>query len=138
MTKDLISNMLTNIRNASKVLHTCTYCEYSTLTLNIIKIFTLENYIDNYSLEYQKNGQKLIKIDLKYMGWWIKKPTFSILKRISKSGNRVFSSYKNLKENTNLLNFSRGIAIISTSSGIMTHNKAIKLKKGGEILCYIE
>ena len=135
MTNDLIANMLTNIRNASKVLHLFTFCQYSKLNLNILNILITENYIKNYKI---LNNNSSIKIFLKYKGWWIKKPTFFLLKKISKSGKRIFSNYKQLPKNINILNYSKGIAILSTSSGLMTHHKAKKLKKGGEILCYIE
>jgi len=67
----------------------------------------------------------------------IKKPFFNIIKRISKPGKRIFSSYKNFDELITLLHYEQVIAIISTSSGVMSHLKAIQLKKGGEILCYI-
>ncbi len=59
------------------------------------------------------------------------------MKRISKPGQRVFSGYKNFSKLIDVLRFEQGIAIISTSSGVMSHLKAEKLKKGGEILCYI-
>ena len=60
-----------------------------------------------------------------------------MLKRISKPGKRVFSGYKKFNTKINILKYEQGTAIISTSSGIMSHLKATKLKKGGEILCYI-
>jgi small subunit ribosomal protein S8 len=82
-------------------------------------------------------SQKQIKAVLKYSGWWKKKPVFSILKRISKPGQRIFASYKDFNKIIDALKYEQGIAIISTSSGIMSHLKASKLKKGGEILCYI-
>ena len=85
----------------------------------------------------KQSTQKKIKIYLKYKGWWIKKSFFSILKRISKPGKRVFSNYKNFDNSINVLRYQQGIAIISTSSGVMSHLKATQLKKGGEILCYI-
>jgi small subunit ribosomal protein S8 len=85
----------------------------------------------------KKEGQKSIKIYLKYKGWWIKRPFFTTIQRISKPGKRVFSSYKNFNEKINILRYNQGIAIISTSSGVMSHIKAYQLKKGGEILCYI-
>jgi small subunit ribosomal protein S8 len=74
---------------------------------------------------------------LKYKGWWIKKPLFSIIKRISKPGQRVFSGYKNFQDTIDVLRYEQGTAIISTSAGIVSHIKAQKLKKGGEILCYV-
>jgi small subunit ribosomal protein S8 len=89
------------------------------------------------TIEEKKYSQKIIKVYLKYKGWWIKKSFFSILKRISKPGKRVFSNYKNFNNSINVLRYQQGIAIISTSSGVMSHLKATQLKKGGEILCYI-
>jgi small subunit ribosomal protein S8 len=56
---------------------------------------------------------------------------------VSKPGQRVFSPYKKFSQIIDGLKYEQGIAIISTSMGVMTHNKAAKLKKGGEILCYI-
>ena len=81
--------------------------------------------------------EPIVKVYLKYKGWWIKKPFFSILKRISKPGKRVFCGYKNFQKNMSVLKYEQGTAIISTSSGIMSHQKATQLKKGGEIICYV-
>ena len=81
--------------------------------------------------------KKFTKIILKYKGWWIKKPLFSSLKRVSKPGQRVFSGYKHFNDVIDTLKYEQGTAIISTSLGVMSHTKASTLKKGGEILCYI-
>ena len=83
------------------------------------------------------DSNRLNKALLKYKCWWIKKPIFSTIQRVSKPGKRVFSSYKNFYKEISILKYQQGTAIISTSSGIMSHLKATKLKKGGEILCYI-
>jgi small subunit ribosomal protein S8 len=137
MTNDLISDMLTRIRNASLARHSFTYIRYSKLNLEILKVLTREGYIQNYQIEEGTASKKLIKAFLKYKGWWIKKPFFSTIKRISKPGQRVFSSYKEFNKKIDVLRYQQGTAIISTSSGVMSHMKATKLKKGGEILCYI-
>jgi small subunit ribosomal protein S8 len=138
MTNDLVSDMLTRIRNASLARHTFTRIRYSKLNLGILKVLENEGYINGYILENEdKPAQITIKAFLKYKGWWIKKPFFSVIKRISKPGKRVFSGYKNFGTNIDILRYEQGTAIISTSSGIMSHLKAQKLKKGGEILCYI-
>jgi small subunit ribosomal protein S8 len=137
MTNDLVSDMLTRIRNASLARHTYTSVRYSKLNLAILKVLEAEGYIEKYTIEKQKNVQLEIKIILKYKGWWIKKPLFSILQRISKPGQRVFSGYKNFQNTIDVLKYEQGTAIISTSIGIISHIKAKKLKKGGEILCYI-
>ena len=88
-------------------------------------------------VEENENNTYSIKVFLKYKGWWIKKPLFSIIRRISKPGLRVFSGYKDFTNKLDILRYEQGTAIISTSSGIMSHIKATKLKKGGEIICYI-
>jgi small subunit ribosomal protein S8 len=137
MTNDLVSDMLTRIRNSSMARHTFVCVRYSKLNLAILKVLENEAYIEKYSMEKNANNQEEIKIYLKYKGWWIKKPLFSIIKRISKPGQRVFSGYKNFDKLIDTLRFEQGTAIISTSNGVMSHVKATKLKKGGEILCYI-
>ena len=138
MTNYLVSDMLTRIRNASLARHTFTRIRYSKLNLGILKVLENEGYITGYILENEdKPAQTTIKTFLKYKGWWIKKPFFSVIKRICKPGKRVFSGYKNFGTNIDILRYEQGTAIISTSSGVMSHLKAQKLKKGGEILCYI-
>jgi small subunit ribosomal protein S8 len=139
MTTDLVSDMLTRVRNATLARHSYARIRYSKLNLAILKVFVNEGYIRGYQSENDDllENPKTIKIFLKYKGWWIKKPIFSVIKRISKPGQRVFSGYKNFDERIDILKYEQGIAIISTSSGIMSHIKAKKLKKGGEILCYI-
>lgn len=137
MTNDLVSDMLTRIRNASLAKHSFTCVNYSKLNLAILNVLKGEGYIKEYSLEKNEKNQFFIKILLNYKGWWIKKPLFSTIKRISKPGHRIFSGYKNFDDVIDVLRYQQGIAIISTSIGVMSHNKATKLKKGGEILCYV-
>ena len=136
MTNDLVSDMLTRIRNASLAHHTFTQVRFNKLTLSVLKVLEAEGYITGFEIEEEKI--KTIKVYLKYKGWWIKKPLFSTIKRISKPGQRVFSGYKNFQTTVDVLKYQQGTAIISTSAGVMSHKKATKLKKGGEIVCYIE
>jgi small subunit ribosomal protein S8 len=154
MTNDNISDMLTRLRNASMAKHSFARVVYSNVNVAILKVLLAEGYIRDYDIETEMKtiqdnsgittsfsqiptNKKSIRIFLKYKGWWIKKSFFSILKRISKPGKRIFSSYKQFNDQVNVLRYEQGIAIISTSSGVMSHLKATKLKKGGEILCYI-
>jgi small subunit ribosomal protein S8 len=137
MTTDLVSDMLTRIRNASLAKHTFTPVKYSKLNLAILNVLKNEGYIKNYSTEIENNNQEVIKVILNYKGWWIKKPFFSTIKRVSKPGQRVFSGYKHFNEIIDVLTYQQGIAIISTSMGVMSHTKATQLKKGGEVLCFI-
>jgi small subunit ribosomal protein S8 len=138
MTNDLVSDMLTRIRNASLARHTFTNVKFNKLSLSVLKVLEAEGYITGFELEEQSNKSTNIKVYLRYKGWWIKKPLFSIIKRISKPGQRIFSGYKNFQKVIDVLRYEQGTAIISTSSGVMSHTKAKKLKKGGEIVCYIE
>jgi small subunit ribosomal protein S8 len=137
MPNDLVSDMLTRIRNASLARHSFVRVNYSKLNLAILKVLASEGYITNFDFETNQKSQKTIKINLKYKGWWIKKPLFSNIKRISKPGQRVFSGYKQFNDVIDTLKYEQGTAIISTSLGVMSHTKALTLKKGGEILCYI-
>jgi len=134
MTNDLVSDMLTRIRNACLARHNFARVRYSKVNLSILKVLQGEGYIKNFEIEEQ---EKTVKIFLKYKGWWIKKPLFSTIQRISKPGQRVFCGYKNFQKLIDVLKYQQGTAIISTSSGIMNHKKATQLKKGGEIICYI-
>jgi small subunit ribosomal protein S8 len=137
MTNDLIADMLTRIRNASLARHVFTCIQYSKLNLAILKVLRGEGYIQSYSVEKNNRNQNQIKLILKYKGWWIKKPLFSTIQRISKPGQRVFSGYKDFNDVIDTLKYEQGIAIISSSIGVISHLKAVKLRKGGEILCYI-
>jgi small subunit ribosomal protein S8 len=137
MTNDLVSDMLTRIRNATLARHSFVEVRYSKVNLSILKVLLAEGYINTYEIKESENNNHQIKITLRYKGWWIKKPLFSDLKRISKPGQRVFSGYKHFNEVIDVLQHQQGTAIISTSMGVMSHIKATKLKKGGEILCYI-
>ena len=105
MTNDLVSDMLTRIRNSSMARHTYVRVRYSKLNLAILKVLETESYIDSYVIEEENNPKQNIKIFLKYKGWWIKKPLFSTLKRISKPGRRVFCGYKNFPKLIDTLRF---------------------------------
>ena len=137
MVTDIIADMLTRIRNASSVKHNFTLISFSKLNLAILNIFQKEGYIQFYSIEESKSDFFVIKVTLKYKGWWIKKSFFSIIKRISKPGKRIYLSYRKLDQVINTFKNEPGVAVISTSLGIMSHYKAIQLKQGGEVLCFI-
>jgi len=107
------------------------------MSVALSSILKEEGYIENYEIyseEYyeNKNPKKYILLSLKYKGK-DRQPVITKLQRISKPGLRVYCNSKNLP---NVLG-NLGIAIISTSQGVMTNLKAKKLRIGGEILCYI-
>lgn len=131
MVNDTISDMLTRIRNAQMVKHQIVQIPETKMSLAIAKILKDEGFIEDFE-NYLENKRKYLLISLKYMGS-SRTPVISKIKRISKPGLRVYSNSKKLPKVLNDL----GIAIISTSQGVMTNLKARELGIGGEILCYI-
>ena len=131
MVNDTISDMLTRIRNANMVKHQIVQIPSTKMSLAITEILKEEGYIEDFEPYSEKNKNYLL-ISLKYTGK-SRQPVICKLKRISKPGLRVYSNSKNLPKVLNNL----GIAILSTSKGVMTNLKAKELGIGGEILCYI-
>ena len=128
---DTISDMLTRIRNSCMAQHTTTKVPATKMTHSIAKVLKDEGFIG----EFEQEGEgirKYLVISLKYKGK-NRQPIIKYLKRVSKPGLRV---YKNRKELPRVLG-GIGIAIISTSSGIMTDREARKRGIGGEVLCYV-
>jgi len=138
MIKDIISDTLTRIRNSNLALYKYSIIKYSNINISILNILQDEGYIDYYYFFLNKNNNLNIKVILKYTGWWIKKPLIFKIIRISKPSKKIYSNYNNFYKSFNNFKFNLGLFIISTSQGLMSHFKAIKLKKGGEILFYIE
>ncbi len=126
---DAIADMLTRIRNAGNAGHPTVEVPASNLKKAIAQILLDEGYIAGFEVA-EDNKQGIIKITLKYSG---KKHVISGIKRISKPGLRAYADKENLP---NVLG-GLGIAIISTSKGVMTDKKARKLGVGGEVLAYV-
>ena len=127
---DPIADMLTRIRNAQIAKHDSVTMPASNMKKNIAKLLLEEGYIKSY--ECIDDGlQGNIKINLKYLDK--KQPVIVGLKRISKPGLRVYASCEDLPKVLGGL----GIAIISTSKGVMTDKTARKENLGGEVLCYV-
>lgn len=128
---DTISDMLTRIRNACSVRHPTTQVPTTKMTLSIAKVLKDEGFIEDYE-ETGEGIDKQLVIALKYKGK-NRQPLINTLKRVSKPGLRVYSTSKDLPRVLGGI----GIAIVSTSRGIMTDREARKQKVGGEVLCYI-
>jgi small subunit ribosomal protein S8 len=128
---DTISDMLTRIRNAHMVKHQIVQISSTKMSVAIAEILKQEGYIEDFE-NYVENERKYLLISLKYVGQ-SRKPVISKLERVSKPGLRVYANSKKLPRVLDNL----GIAIISTSKGIMTNLKAKELGVGGEVLCYI-
>ena len=131
MVTDNISDMLTRIRNANMVKHQIVKIPFTKMSLAITEILKNEGYIENFE-NFKENNKEYLLISLKYIGK-NRQPVISKLKRVSKPGLRIYTNSKELP--TVLDNL--GIAIISTSKGVITNLKAKELGVGGEILCYI-
>ena len=131
MVNDTISDMLTRIRNANMVKHQIVQIPSTKMSVAIAEILKEEGFIEDFE-SYNENNKKYLLISLKYIGK-SRQSVISTIKRISKPGLRV---YKNSKELPRVLD-NLGIAIISTSKGVMTNLRAKELGIGGEVLCYI-
>ena len=131
MVTDTISDMLTRIRNANMVKHQIVQIPNTKMSSSIAGILKIEGFIEDYEA-YEEDGRKYILLSLKYIGK-SRKPVICKIERISKPGLRVYSKSDKLPRVLDNL----GIAIISTSKGIMTNIKARELGIGGEVLCYI-
>ena len=131
MVTDTISDMLTRIRNATMVKHQIVQIPATKMSLAIASILKEEGFIEDFE-SYTENQFKYLLISLKYIGK-SRQPVICKLKRVSKPGSRVYSNSKELPRVLDNL----GIAIISTSNGVMTNLKAKELGIGGEVLCYI-
>lgn len=126
---DPIADMLTRVRNAIMASHETVLVPSSNLKLSIVKILKEEGFIDRYELLKGK-PQPMIKIYLKYTD---ERPAILGLERVSKPGLRVYVGGHEIPRVYSGL----GIAILSTSKGIMTGQEAWRRHLGGEILCYV-
>lgn len=127
---DPIADFLTRIRNAQQAGHRRVDIPASKLKRAITKILLDKGYIQNY-LDIDDNKQGLIRIFLKYDHYG--QPVIKKLTRVSKPGLRKYSKSSEVPRVLNGL----GIAVVTTSQGVMTDKEARKLNVGGEVLCYI-
>ncbi len=126
---DPISNLLTTIRNGVQAEKETVDIPASKLNGRILEIFKNDGYVEDVRL-MKNNAQGTFKVYLKYEN---RKPAIMGLRRISKSGLRVYRKNDELPRVLNGL----GTAVLSTSKGVITDREARKLNVGGEILCYV-
>jgi small subunit ribosomal protein S8 len=131
MVNDTISDFITRIRNAILVRHKIVQTPATKLTIAITNILKIEGFIEDFEL-FETESNKYLLIFLKYKDRG-RNPSIKFLKRISKPGRRVYVNKNNLPNTIG----SFGIAIMSTSNGIMTDKKARLKNTGGEVLLYI-
>jgi small subunit ribosomal protein S8 len=126
---DPIADMLTRIRNAIMASHESVLVPSSKIKLSIVKILNEQGFIERYEV-LKGNPQPMIKIDLKYKD---DQPAILGLERVSKPSLRVYLERHKVPRVYGGL----GIAILSTSKGVMTGREAWRQRLGGEILCYV-
>lgn len=127
---DTIADLLTRIRNANSAKHATVDVPASNVKKAIAQILVDEGYVKSFQL-IEDGKQGLIRITLKYSD--SKSPVITGLRRVSKPGLRIYSSCEDMPKVRKGL----GIAIVSTSKGIMTDKKARELNVGGELLAFV-
>jgi len=128
---DPIADLLTRVRNAIKAHHRIVEIPASNLKKEVTKILFDKGYILNYKFE-DEGPQGIIKIALKYNPE-DRKSAIKTIKRVSRPGLRQYAGHENMPRVLNGL----GIAIVSTSQGVMTDKEARAKNIGGEVLCYV-
>jgi small subunit ribosomal protein S8 len=123
--------MLTRLRNANLAKHQIVEVPSTKMTRNIAGILLEEGFIQSFE-EVGENLNSQLLLSLKYKGKY-REPVITALRRVSKPGLRVYANRKELPRVLGGL----GIAVISTSQGVMTDNKARHQGLGGEVLCYV-
>jgi small subunit ribosomal protein S8 len=129
MVSDPIADMLTRIRNAVMVGHESVLVPHSRVKVAIAKILKEEDFIEDFEVVRSKPAQ-MIRVQLKYVD---KQPALIGLERVSRPGLRVYAGKGEIPRVYGGL----GVAIMSTSQGIMTGKVAWRRKLGGEVLCYV-
>ncbi len=127
--QDPIADMFTRIRNGQAANHAQVSLPSSKVKVAIAKVLLEEGYISGFN-EETLDGKPTLKVELKYFD---NKPVIEMIKRISKPGLRIYTSAKEMPEVMDKL----GVAIVSTSKGVMTGRAAVAAGQGGEILCYV-
>jgi len=128
---DPIADMLTRIRNANKAHFKTVNIHMSQMNINIAKVLKKAGYINTYDKVKNEKGQQMLEIILKYPD--AKRAVITNIKRVSKPGRRVYVASDSIPKVLNGF----GIAILSTSSGVITDAEARELNVGGEVLCNV-
>ena len=127
---DPIGDMIARIRNAQMRSHVKVEMPASSFKGKILEVLKKEGFILNYTLELTDEKKKKFSIDLKYNSG---SPVINNIERISKPGRRFYSRAQNIPK----IKSGLGIAIVSTSKGVMTDTEARKAKVGGEVICKV-
>lgn len=129
MTNDLISDMLTRIRNASAAGHESVEVRINNTCEKILGILKNEGFLDSYVV-YKSEAARMAKVELRY---YQNKPVFSAMERVSKPGRRIYLPWKEIKPTRNNM----GLSIFSTPKGVLSEKEAKFQHVGGEFLCRV-
>ena len=132
MVNDTISDMLTRIRNGNLVNHKVVKVNYTRLNYSLTRLLKSEGFIRGYETVI-KDAQKYIFLYLKYFSTNPRQPVIRGIQRVSKPGLRIYVN----KNQIPVIFGNQGIAILSTSRGILTSLEAKELGVGGEVICYV-
>lgn len=127
---DSISDMLTRIRNAGRALQPAVEMPHSKMKESIANVLKQEGYVGSVEVDAANKIQKKIKVQLKYQG---KKTVMEGVRRVSSPGRRVYVGAQDIPRVRGGL----GVAILSTSEGVMSGTEARKKNLGGELLCFV-
>jgi len=127
---DPIGDMLTRIRNGQMRSLNKINIPFSNFRLKILEVLKKEGYIIDFNIDNDKQKRKFLSVDLKY---YEGQPVIKEIKRVSKPGRRVYSKATSIPKVLNGL----GLAILSTSKGVMSDTDAIRNNLGGEIICKV-
>ena len=127
---DPIGDMLTRIRNGQMRSLSKISVPFSTFRSKILEVLKKEGYIINFKIDKDKENKKSLLVDLKY---YEGQPVIREITRVSKPGRRVYSRANSIPR----VHSGLGLAILSTSKGVMSDSEAIKNNLGGEIICRI-
>jgi small subunit ribosomal protein S8 len=128
MMQDTIADMLTRVRNAQAANHVAVTMPSSKIKVSIAKVLKEEGYIDDFKIE--GTVKSVLTITLRY---YAGKPVIAKIERVSRPGLRIYRGCEELPTVMDGL----GVAIVSTSRGVITDRKARSLKVGGEVLCFV-
>ena len=128
---DPIADMLTRIRNAIMIQHETVTVPASKIKIELAKILSDEGFVEGYDVSKTGTPQAMIRIFLHY--WGKDEPAIAGLKRVSKPGLRIYVGKREIPRYYGGL----GVAILSTSAGVMTGRQAWRQGLGGELLCYV-
>lgn len=128
---DPIADLLTRIRNAGMARHAATRILHSKLSVKIVEILRDEGYIDDFSVEDTEGPGKEIAVHLRYSD--DNELAIHEIERVSRPGRRVYAGSKDIPK----VKYGLGVAIVSTSRGVITDRDARRLNVGGEVLCSI-